>query len=352
MRVSFLTPQYFPTIGGVPVLVRLIGRATQALGHDVTVITNEGNVGIEDTEIRVLRKPRLLELCRELRASDGVVTIQDCLSLAWPLIVLHRATIMVLQMDLARRDGVAGRLRELLRTWWLRRVKVVAASQNVAQTFSASYPQAAAVTIPNPYDATLFFPPAAGERRDLDLLFVGRLAIHKRCDVLIDALALLAGQSNERKLVIVGDGPERARLEKMARDRSVENLCNFLGDAPQVKVARLMRKSRVVVVPSGYEPFGIVVLEALACGCKVVTSDAGGLPEAGGGFSAIFRTNDPQDLTAKLRWTEDCAREKAVDRDAPLQDYLKEHQPRAIAEKWINELRSAGRGLKEQGITQ
>jgi len=103
-----------------------------------------------------------------------------------------------------------------------------------------------------------------------DLLFVGRLIAHKHADLFIEAFARLSDTPNLRGL-IVGDGPERMRLRQLADDLGVEDSVRFRHDIESHdEVIALMKGSRVLVFPSFREGFGIVALEALACGTPVV----------------------------------------------------------------------------------
>jgi glycosyltransferase involved in cell wall biosynthesis len=82
--------------------------------------------------------------------------------------------------------------------------------------------------------------------------------------------------AERHRLVILGTGPEEQRrtLEREAADRGVNVL--FPGHLPQNEVAKWMRRADVFVLPSIKEPFGLVLLEAMACGCRVVASNSGG----------------------------------------------------------------------------
>ncbi|WP_297510169.1 glycosyltransferase family 4 protein [Thermococcus sp.] len=107
-----------------------------------------------------------------------------------------------------------------------------------------------------------------------DFIFVGRLIREKGVDALIRALAEVKDELPDFRAVIVGDGPERARLERLAGEMGLgENVIftGFLRDYSDV--IALMKSSRVFAFPSRREGFGMVVLEAMASGIPVVTSD-------------------------------------------------------------------------------
>lgn len=107
-----------------------------------------------------------------------------------------------------------------------------------------------------------------------DMVYAGRLLAHKGVDQLIRAVAQLAGDRPDIRALVIGDGPERAHLEQLARDLGVTRNVTFTGfiESDDDKL-RLMKASNVFVLPSTREGFGIAVLEAMACGLAVVTVD-------------------------------------------------------------------------------
>ena len=112
------------------------------------------------------------------------------------------------------------------------------------------------------------------------LLAVGRLEPLKGFDILIRALAQLTVDDEVLLLVAGGDersAPERERLEAVAREVGVEDSVRFLGAVPHEVLAPYYNAADVVVVPSFYESFGLVALEAMASGVPVVASRVGGL---------------------------------------------------------------------------
>jgi glycosyltransferase involved in cell wall biosynthesis len=115
------------------------------------------------------------------------------------------------------------------------------------------------------------------------ILFLGRLVYQKGVNVLIGAMPMILSRystgKRDVKLVIVGEGPMRTQLEKDAAYLGVLKNVVFTGYLDDDTVRSLLKAADVVVVPSLYEPFGIVALEALAAKTPLVVSDVGGLAE-------------------------------------------------------------------------
>ena len=122
-----------------------------------------------------------------------------------------------------------------------------------------------------------------GERAPLDglLVYIGRLADKKGVDVLIEAMARLDGS----RLEVIGDGPDRAALERRAERLGVAERVRFLGKLPRDEVLAALGRAQLVVIPSRVGAGGdmegtpVVLCEAMAAGVPVVASRLGGLGE-------------------------------------------------------------------------
>jgi len=145
--------------------------------------------------------------------------------------------------------------------------------------------------LPNGVDLTRFKPPKKRERNNIKkILYVGRLDLRKRVPDLIQAFK----QTNNKikaELVIAGEGALRKNLETLARGYPVR----FLGKVPHKNIQRLYQESDLAVVPSSYEGLCIVILEAMASGVPVLTSDS--CPDFGG---IQFETGNTSDLAEKI----------------------------------------------------
>jgi glycosyltransferase involved in cell wall biosynthesis len=112
------------------------------------------------------------------------------------------------------------------------------------------------------------------KRRGADVVYAGRLLAHKNVDLLLQAVARLKRTQPGISCLIIGDGPERQRLEALARQLGLDGNVRFLGFLPtHSEVFAYLKASKVFVSPSSREGFGISVIEAGACGLPVVTID-------------------------------------------------------------------------------
>jgi glycosyltransferase involved in cell wall biosynthesis len=127
--------------------------------------------------------------------------------------------------------------------------------------------------VPNGIDLTRIAAVAPAAESS-DVIFTGRLIREKNVDVLLRALVPIREEVPDLRALIVGDGPERPALEALARDLGLAGAVTFTGFLPDYNaVIAAMKASRVFVLPSTREGFGIAALEAMACGLPVVTTD-------------------------------------------------------------------------------
>ncbi len=134
------------------------------------------------------------------------------------------------------------------------------------------------------------------------ILFVGRLDPQKRIRALVEAFADVVRVLPEARLVVAGDGPERGAVEELCASHDVRDAVELLGAVPHADVAALFERSSVLCLPSVGEPFGMVVLEAMASGRAVVAVAAGGpgwLVDPGRG-GALVAHGTPAELADAL----------------------------------------------------
>jgi glycosyltransferase involved in cell wall biosynthesis len=137
-----------------------------------------------------------------------------------------------------------------------------------------------------------------------DVVYVGRLIDEKRVDLLIDAVASLRGAMPAIRCLIIGDGPERAALEGRAMRAGVGDQIRFLGHVSEAAKAALLKASRILVLPSIREGFGIAAIEGQAAGLVpvVVRSPHSAAPSlVRDGIDGVLAEPDAGSLAVSLR---------------------------------------------------
>jgi len=184
--------------------------------------------------------------------------------------------------------------------WLLRRVgaDAYASCSEFAATFLKRIVNSHVHVIYAGVDAKIFAPRKVERKKAI--LYLGALSREKRVDLLIKAFSYVERKRKDWSLWIGGRGSEEEHLRELARKLRLKRV-RFLGYVPERDLARTYSSASVFVLPSPAEPFGIVLLEAMACETPVIVSDSGGpkeiiTPECG----LTFRANCVRDLARLL----------------------------------------------------
>jgi glycosyltransferase involved in cell wall biosynthesis len=135
------------------------------------------------------------------------------------------------------------------------------------------------------------------------VLFVSSLWPYKNCEGLLRAWALARGELGEHQLAIVGPARDEryaAGLHSLAAELGISADVIFVGGVPLEEAARFYQAADVFVYPSFNETFGLPILEAMACGCPVVTSDTSAMPETAGGAAVLSDPKDPASIARAI----------------------------------------------------
>ncbi len=136
------------------------------------------------------------------------------------------------------------------------------------------------------------------------LLYVGGYDFRKNVESIIEAFARQEQDIRRNlQLVLVGEigRPQKDTLMRLAKRRSVESAVVFTGFVPDVDLGRLYRQAEALVYPSLYEGFGLTVLEAMANGCPVITSNNSSLGEVAKDYALTFDPENVDEITAAMR---------------------------------------------------
>jgi glycosyltransferase involved in cell wall biosynthesis len=178
-------------------------------------------------------------------------------------------------------------------------------------------------------DVPQHLPDGAPRREIFNVLWAGRMLGWKRVDTLVRAFAELRSQCPAALLTLVGDGPCRGQLERLARRLGSLPATRFESSLPAAEVRQRMRNAHVYVLPSnGYEGWGAVINEAMSEGCAVVASRAAGAAATmlqDGRNGLLFTPGDWRTLAQQLRRLHD---------DEPLRRRLADTGRADVAALW------------------
>jgi glycogen synthase len=325
-------------------MMEILAEEFVAAGHQVRVVTQTPAEEEGDCSYEVVRLPSLIAYVRLLRWSDVCLYASVSLRGMWPMVVGGRPFVISHQTvhDSPAPFDVAVALKKVV----TRFSNNVSCSRSVQSRIGGR-----SIVIPNTYRDETFkeFP---GVARDLDVVCVGRLVPDKGVEDAVDALSQIRHEGLYPQLSIVGDGPGAPGIARRVRELGLDQQVSFVGVKRGLDLAKFIARHRVMVVPSRWaEPFGIVALEGIACGCVVVGTDRGGLPEAIGPSGITV----PSDSAAMAR-----ALKSLLENDSLLARYrscgaahLARHSREVVARRYLKVLAAAasahtgGKGLKK-----
>lgn len=325
MKILFSSFAYAPSVGGIETVSALLARAFVAAGHDIVLLTETPGSSAPEEPFPVIRHPTLPQLREYLRWCDVVFQNNITLRHLIPALLMRRRALLVHQTWIRNIRGAIG-WNDRIKRALLPRVKNVAISRAIAQDLATQ-----AEIIGNPYRDEVF-KLLPGIARDRDIIFVGRLVSDKGADALLAALAQL--NQPKRSLTIVGAGPEETSLRTLAHELKLD--VTFTGAKSGADLAELLNRHQIIAIPSRWrEPFGVVALEGIACGCIPVGSAEGGLPEAIGPCGVTFANGDVEQLARMLRdlLFDSSCREKLREA-APA--HLEQFRAAAVARRYLH----------------
>jgi glycosyltransferase involved in cell wall biosynthesis len=274
VKILIYSRVFWPSIGGLPEIMEILAEEFVAAGHQVKVVTQVACESERSHDYDMVRLPTLKRCMQLLRWSDvclcANVTLRGLVPMmiaGTPLVINHHGTY-------GSPDRFSGVVAELKKN-------VTRFSNNVcvSQAVQAHIP-GRSIVIPNTY-RTEIFKEYDDVIRDLDIVFVGRLVSDKGVLDLIDVLNELRQGGFRPRLSIVGDGPERPAILRRVGTLSLGSQVTVSGIKRGFELARFVARHRVMVVPSRCaEGFPLVAVEGIACGCVIIGTRLGGLPEA------------------------------------------------------------------------
>jgi glycosyltransferase involved in cell wall biosynthesis len=285
MRLVFHTNSFPPTLGGIQTFLPLLIKELEALGASVTTIV-EQSVPPTPVGTETLHRPSLRTILKLIRACD--VYVQHC-----PL-GFYQALLSV-----AGRKGCA--VHHCHPRW---KASLVAATalgcrQVAVSEFIARKLPTHSTVIHNLYNSLVFNENNCDQKSEI--LFCGRLCWTKGLGTLMAAIKLLADRGEHIRLTVAGDGPARGELAALSRAWGLADRIALLGRLDAEELKQVYATHKVVAIPSEWgEPFGLVAFEALASGCRIVSTTDGALPEILGGFATFVPPNNETCLADAL----------------------------------------------------
>jgi glycosyltransferase involved in cell wall biosynthesis len=325
MRILIYSPTFYPSVGGLETIVSILAHEFVRQGHEVRLACHTEGNGTHSFPFEIYRRSSPYQLLTLTRWCDIYFQANVSLKGIWPVLVTRKPLAVSHNGWYTRPDGRIG-WQDHLKQHVARFAHNISVSRAIADHLSSQ-----SIVIPNAYrEDTFHLMPQV--LRNKQLVFLGRLVSDKGADLLLDALVQLKEQELSPRLTIIGSGPEEDKLRQQAKDLRVDDQVEFGGLKTGEALTRILNQHQIMVVPSRLrEPFGIVALEGIACGCVVVGSEGGGLKDAIGPCGVTFPNGDAPALAQALY--------KLLTNEKRLSDYrvhAKEHLLRHRKEEIAN----------------
>ncbi|MEO6183808.1 MAG: glycosyltransferase family 4 protein [Verrucomicrobiota bacterium] len=337
MRICLFTPTFFPKMGGQEMVVNQLALHYTSLGHEIVVFAQHARRRGTQTETKVpYALKRFTKPFSQVWGIAGIRRALADLHKSWPIEIIHSHSCYptgFAALDFCRCEHIplvitshGGDLAEdsrfRSRPIIMKRCRQ-ALEQADAVTFISSYMRKSILevapncdphlhSIPNGVDCgalTEKIPPPSAMaeqhilRTDSFVLFLGRLHQRKGVDVLIKAFERAAEQNPVLRLVIAGEGEEQVALREQAGQSRVVDRIHFLGTVQGPNKLWLLQNACCLVLPTRTrETFGLVLLEAMACGKPVIATRLGGILDLvkEGQNGLLVNPDDVDDLARAL----------------------------------------------------
>jgi glycogen synthase len=326
MKILMLSLPFAPLIGGTVTVSEILATEFTRAGHEVCVVTETpGDQRTDPEPYRVLRCVSPRALLREVEWCDVFFHNSISIRNAWPLLLIRRPWVIAQHTYLFEGEKS---VKTRMKLAAVRRATSISISSVIADHLESS-----SVIIGNPYDDELFrILPHID--RELDLLFVGNLGKIKGVDILLRALSTVWSRGIRVHLTIVGAGKEEGPLREMTEELKLTDAVTFMGSLRGEALVREFNRHAIQIIPSTIaEPFGVVAIEGIACGCVPIGTASGGLKDAIGPCGMVTPNGDADALAEKIEYALTSADLGSFRKHAAI--HLKKHRGKEVAGEYL-----------------
>jgi glycosyltransferase involved in cell wall biosynthesis len=336
MKILFLSYSFAPNIGGIESHSMILATELTKAGYEVCLLTMTEKEGKDNHAFRVVRNPSFKEKKVWYKWSDFIFENNPVLSLSLLNWWYKRPRITAIHTWIEH-SGASPTWTSQFKKWWVRKAELTIVVSKALQ--KSIGPQSA--VIPNPYQNDLFraYPKIIKTK---SFVFLGRLVSDKGLKVALEAIQLLlqspllsADEKKAVRLTIIGEGPQKEELIPYIQTLGITAKVDFLERLEGTVLSQTLNEHVIILIPSIWEePFGMVALEAMACGCIPIASKSGGLPEAIGDAGLLFEKGNSEELARQMiRLLQDQSLQQQLRRNA--KEHLAKHRAENIVSQYI-----------------
>lgn len=327
MRIAQITPKYYPHIGGVEKVVQRISEEMAAKGHEVEVFTTDGPAEVSREHLNgvtVSRFPKSLAFHYSRKLKEHLIKHGH----QYSIIHAHNFHTLVPLLSAAARQKAAKKFPLVLQGHYHGKGKTAYTSFLLKcgrPTFRQIYSQAnlflcltefekkllknhfkipekSIGIVPNGVNIEDIEAAETCQERNKDICIVSRLEKYKNVHLALKAIKCLP---KEYHLTVIGDGPYKQTLIRLAEELNITERVSFLNFIPLQELYRRLKASRLVLNLSNLESFGLTVIEGLAAGRPVLVNNRTALAELAERFEGVAAVDavrlSPLELAAAIR---------------------------------------------------
>lgn len=288
---------------------------------------------------RFLKQPVMVGLWRRLKDGDyDIVQSSECHSISTFLSGFHalfrKKRLIIYQGVYRYSDNILVKFAMvfnnivfrpvLKRACWIAVCKTTEARKYLQKHVKLSR----TCVIPVGVDSSRFYADSKSESNSLELLAVGNLLPLKNYPLVIEVLHELAKIRPEVRLTIIGSGPDKEKIRRLVEKKNLSNKVCLIEQVPNNKMREFYNKASLMILLSKIEIFGMVILEAMACGCPVMAS-------ATPGASDVIKDNINGFIVSKMDPSDIAGRISRIFDDNMKLGIIRENAVRTIREKYL-----------------
>jgi len=299
MKIAFFTDTYYPQVNGVVSSIELFAKQLRKRGHEVHIFCPDGTHRkkyvhtLVSFEFNNYSEYRIglptLKIIKEIKKinpdvihihspfSVGVTGMSIAKILKIPVVTTYH-TLLSEYFNYMGSSSFERKIVDKYTHWFYDRASlIIAPSKPIKNLLKKCKIKKHIEILPTPLDFKIIKNNKKRNKK-LTILHVGRLCKEKRIEVILNAFEKIHKRIDS-KLIITSDGPERKKLEKLCKKLKIEKDVVFTGYLPKKELLKLYSNADIFISASDTETQGLVILEAMACGCPVVVRNALGLKD-------------------------------------------------------------------------
>lgn len=325
MRILIVSKYFYPYKGGIETVVLETAKNLAKKGHNITILASSHKNELKKTEmfgkIKIIRSKTWFNFSAAPINPGMFFTI---LNEKFDVCILHEPNpfnnrlavhalmlkgkpwVVTYHSDIIGRNGII--TKPLF--WFYKNICQKIFILGMAKKIMPTSPQYVEISdtlkdysrkkievVPNGVDLSKINK-IDKKRKNNQIFFLGRLIYYKGIDYLIKAMKQALKSVPDAELIIAGEGELEEYLKQISKEEKVDKHIKFVGKINEKQVEKYFNESTVFVLPSIHksEAFGIVILEALAHGCPVITTDISGTVYAAGKNSVIVKNKNEKEL--------------------------------------------------------